>query len=47
MERNLILVDSIPTIVWGKESEKIYIYVHGKNGKDVYKRQGQRISKIF
>lgn len=32
MERNLILVDSIPTIVWGKESEKIYIYVHGKNG---------------
>ena len=32
MERNLILIDSIPTIVWGKKSEKIYIYVHGKNG---------------
>lgn len=32
MERNLILIDSIPTVVWGKESEKIYIYVHGKNG---------------
>lgn len=31
MERNLILIDSIPTVVWGKESEKIYIYVHGKN----------------
>lgn len=26
MERNLILIDSIPTVVWGKESEKIYIY---------------------
>lgn len=32
MERNLILIDSIPTVVWGKGSEKIYIYVHGKNG---------------
>lgn len=32
MERNLILIDSIPTVVWGKESGKIYIYVHGKNG---------------
>ncbi len=32
MERNLILIDSIPTVVWGKESEKIYIYVHGKTG---------------
>lgn len=32
MERNLILIDSIPTVVWGKESENIYIYVHGKNG---------------
>lgn len=34
MERNLILIDSIPTVVWGKESEKIYIYVHGKNGNE-------------
>lgn len=27
MERNLILIDSIPTVVWGKESEKIYIFM--------------------
>lgn len=26
MERNLILIDSIPTVVWGKESEK-YIFM--------------------
>ena len=32
MERNLILIDSIPTVVWGKESGKVYIYVHGKTG---------------
>lgn len=32
MERNLILIDSIPTVVWGKESEKYIFMFNGKTG---------------
>ena len=32
MEKKLIYIDSIPAIIWGKNSSKVYIYVHGKMG---------------
>ena len=40
MERNLILIDSIPTVVWGKESEK-NIYLCS------WKKREQRRSSFF
>lgn len=39
MERNLILIDSIPTVVWGKESGKIYLCS--------WKKREQRRSSFF
>ncbi len=30
MERQDIKICSIPSIIWGKESDKVYIHVHGK-----------------
>lgn len=30
MKTKKITIDNIPAIIWGEESEKVYIYVHGK-----------------
>lgn len=30
MEKQLLKIENIPTIVWGKPSKKVFIYVHGK-----------------
>lgn len=32
MEKEYFKIENIPAILWGENSEKIYIYVHGKNG---------------
>lgn len=30
MKRQLLKIDNIPAVVWGKTSDKAYLYVHGK-----------------
>lgn len=32
MDRIRILIENIPTLIWGPDSDKVYIYVHGKMG---------------
>lgn len=32
MIKEKLKIKDIPAIIWGKKSDKIYIYVHGKNG---------------
>lgn len=32
INKRIILIDNIPTLIWGPYSDKIYIYVHGKMG---------------
>jgi len=33
MKKDILRIDDIPAILWGKRSEKIYIHVHGKMGR--------------
>ena len=28
-----IIIKNIPAIIWGKQSEKVYLYIHGQGGK--------------
>ena len=39
MEKEILLIDGIPAILWGKTSEKIYIHVHGKMSRKEYAEQ--------
>ncbi|MCF0147214.1 MAG: alpha/beta hydrolase [Clostridium sp.] len=32
LDKRRILIRNIPTLVWGQDSDKVYIYVHGKMG---------------
>ncbi len=32
MKKDYITINSIPVIVWGEPSDKVYLYVHGKGG---------------
>ena len=38
-----IAVESIPAVLWGEPSDKIYIYVHGKQG---YKEYAESFAKV-
>ena len=37
------IVEDIPAVLWGEPSDKIYIYVHGKQG---YKEYAESFAKI-
>ena len=37
-------IDGIPAVLWGVPSDKIYIYVHGKQG---YKEYAEAFAKGF
>ena len=37
------IVEDIPAVLWGEPSDKIYIYVHGKQG---YKEYAEAFAKI-
>lgn len=39
MKTEKIFIDNIPTLVWGEESEKVYIFVHGKQSAKEYAKQ--------
>jgi hypothetical protein len=39
MKKERLWIDDIPAILWGKTSEKIYIYVHGKMSRKEYAEQ--------
>ena len=43
MEKSMLFIDSIPAIIWGKQSKKAIIYIHGKNG---YKEEAILNEKI-
>lgn len=43
MDKEILLIDDIPAILWGKTSEKIYIHVHGKMGR---KEDAEQFAKI-
>lgn len=32
MEKESIKINNIPAILWGKQSDKVYLYVHGQGG---------------
>ena len=36
-------VEDIPSVLWGEPSDKIYIYVHGKQG---YKEYAEAFAKV-
>ncbi len=36
MKTKNILIDKIPAIIWGEQSEKVYVHVHGKMSKKEY-----------
>ena len=36
MEKEIISIDDIPAILWGKTSQKIFIYIHGKMSRKEY-----------
>ena len=38
-----IAVEGIPAVLWGEPSDKIYIYVHGKQG---YKEYAEAFAKV-
>lgn len=39
MKKEILYIDCIPAILWGKTSEKIYIHVHGKMSRKEYAKQ--------
>lgn len=43
MKKEILLIGYIPAILWGKASEKVYIYVHGKMGR---KESAEQFAKI-
>jgi pimeloyl-ACP methyl ester carboxylesterase len=43
MKKKILSIDDIPAILWGEESDKVYIYVHGKTSN---KDDAQEFSKI-
>lgn len=32
MNKNYFKIDTIPAILWGEPSDKVYLFVHGKGG---------------
>ena len=38
-----IVAEGIPAVLWGGPSDKIYIYVHGKQG---YKEYAEAFAKV-
>lgn len=36
MEQKKLLIQGIPAILWGKSSDRIYLYVHGKQSRKEY-----------
>lgn len=45
MKTKSILIDNIPAIIWGEQSEKIYIHVHGKMSRKEYAEQFAEIAE--
>lgn len=45
MHTEKISICSIPALVWGKESEKVYLFVHGKQSCKEYAKQFARIAE--
>ncbi len=45
MKTEKIYINNIPAVVWGKESEKAYIFVHGKQSRKEYARQFAKIAE--
>lgn len=43
IEMRRIQVNEIPAILWGKDSKKLYLYIHGQGG---YKEEAEMFSKI-
>ncbi len=39
MKKEILWIEGIPAILWGKTSEKIYIHVHGKMSRKEYAEQ--------
>jgi len=39
VKKEILWIDGIPAILWGKTSEKIYIHVHGKMSRKEYAEQ--------
>lgn len=45
MKKEILRIDGIPAILWGKMSEKIYIHVHGKLSRKEYAEQFATIAE--
>lgn len=43
MKKEILMIDDIPAILWGKTSEKIYIHIHGKMSR---KENAERFARI-
>lgn len=44
MKQKQLKIGSIPAILWGEPSEKLYLYIHGQNGN---KEEAEAFSKII
>ncbi len=45
MKKQLIRIDNIPAIIWGENSDKVYIHVHGKMCRKEYAEQFAEIAE--
>lgn len=45
MNKEMIYIEGIPSILWGKPSSKLYIHVHGKMSKKEYAEQFAKIAE--
>ena len=45
MKTENILVSGIPTIIWGKPSKRVYLYVHGKMSRKEYAAEFARMAE--
>ena len=43
MDKTCIKIENIPAIVYGKESEKVYLFIHGKSG---YKEEAEAFAEV-
>lgn len=45
MEQTALNINGIPSILWGRRSDRLYIYIHGKNSRKEYAESFAKIAE--
>lgn len=43
MKRQFVKMENVPAVIYGEKSDKVYIFIHGKQG---YKEEGEDLAGI-